>query len=86
MRSEVLDAVKTRLKAMKKIEATGFTDEAKAKAYFEEKELILEDIVKAVEEAVAAQNAETEALKETVKSLRGELKTQATYPRELPRR
>jgi HK97 family phage major capsid protein len=86
MGSEVLDAVKTRLKAMKKIEATGFTDEVKAKAYFEEKELILEDIVKAVEEAVAAQNAETEALKETVKSLRGELKTQATYPRELPRR
>ena len=86
MGTELMAAVKVRLKAMQKIEGTGFTDGAKAKAYFEEKELILEDIVKAVEEAAEAQNAETEALKETMRHLRGELKVQAAYPRELSRR
>ena len=68
MGSEILTAVKTRLKAMQKIEATGFTDEAKAKAYFEEKELADPRGYRAGRGGGgASQDAETEALKETVR-------------------
>jgi HK97 family phage major capsid protein len=86
MGNETLAAVKQKLAAMKKIEATGFTDPAKAAEYFKEKEIILEDIVKALETATAEQGQETEALKSTVKSLRDELKGRAANPRELSRR
>jgi HK97 family phage major capsid protein len=86
MGNETILAVKQKLAAMKKIEATGFTDPAKAADYFREKEIILEDIVKALETAAAEQGAETEALKSTVRSLREELKGQAANPRELSRR
>jgi HK97 family phage major capsid protein len=86
MGNETIFAVKQKLSAMKKIEATGFTDPGKAAEYFQEKEIILEDIVKALEAAAAEQGQETEALKATVKSLREELKGQAANPRELSRR
>jgi HK97 family phage major capsid protein len=86
MGNETIQAVKQKLAAMKKIEAAGFTDPAKAAEYFREKEQILEDIVKALEAATAEQGQETEALKATVKSLREELKGQAASPRELSRR
>jgi HK97 family phage major capsid protein len=79
-------AVKQKLTAMKKIEATGFTDQAKAAEYFKEKEIILEDIVKALEAVTEGQGQETEALKTTVKTLRDELKGKAANPRELSRR
>jgi HK97 family phage major capsid protein len=86
MENEELDAVKKQLTAMKKIELTGFTNTEAATAYFQEKEAILEGIVKTLE-AVGAQGAtETEALKSTVKALRDELKGQAANPRELSRR
>jgi HK97 family phage major capsid protein len=86
MGNETIQAVKQKLAAMKKIEAAGFTDPAKAAEYFREKEIILEDIVKALEAATVEQGQETEALKATVKSLREELKGQAASPRELSRR
>jgi hypothetical protein len=86
MGKEMIAAVKRKLADMKKIEAAGFGDPAKAAEYFTEKEIILEDIVKALEAATDEQGAETEALKSTVKALRGELKGQAANPRELSRR
>ncbi|MDR2177548.1 MAG: phage major capsid protein [Treponema sp.] len=86
MGNEAVMAVKQKLSAMKKIEAAGFADPAKAAEYFKEKEQILEDIVKALEAASAEQGQETEALKATVKSLRDELKGRAANPRELSRR
>jgi HK97 family phage major capsid protein len=78
--------VKQKLAAMKKIEATGFSDPAKAAEYFREKEIILEDIVKALEAVTEGQGQETEALKATVKSLRDGIKAQAANPKELSRR
>jgi hypothetical protein len=79
-------AVKQKLAAMKKIEATGFTDPAKAAEYFKEKEIILEELTKSFEAVAAEQGQETEALKSTVKALREELKGQAASPKELSRR
>jgi len=93
MGNEQLEAVKKQLAVMKKIELTGFTNTETATSYFQEKELILEGIVKTletitVEESghLANQTAEVEALKSTVKVLREEIKGQATSPRELSRR
>ena len=90
---EVLKNIKKKIAEMKRIEGTGFSDPKKATEYFEEKELILEGMVKAIEsiagqEAAAATAAagEVEALKSTVKSLREEIKAQASSPRELSRR
>ncbi|GHU39097.1 hypothetical protein FACS1894190_02330 [Spirochaetia bacterium] len=95
MGKELIAAVKLKLASMQKIEAAGFTDQSKAAgftdqskaaAYFQEKEIILEDIVKTLESVTGAQEQETEALKATVKSLRDELKNKAANPRELSRR
>jgi uncharacterized protein (DUF2267 family) len=86
MSKEIIEAVKQKLAAMQKIEAAGFTDQRKAAAYFQEKEIFLEEIVKTLEAVAEGQAVETEALKATVKSLRDELKGQAANPRELPRR
>jgi HK97 family phage major capsid protein len=86
MGKELIAGIKTKLGAMQKIEATGFTDQSKAAAYFQEKEIILEDICKALETVNDAQEQETEALKSTVKSLRDELKSKAANPCELSRR
>jgi HK97 family phage major capsid protein len=83
---ELLKAIKAKIAAMKKIELTGFTNTETATAYFQEKEIILEDIVKALD-GISNQNpSEVEALKSTVKSLREEIKSQVSAPRELSRR
>jgi HK97 family phage major capsid protein len=86
MGNEVIAGVRRRLAAMKKIEGTGFSDPAKAAEYFQEKEVILEEFVKALESVAEGEEAELEALKTTVKNLRGEIKGQAGNPRELSRR
>ncbi|GHV93105.1 hypothetical protein AGMMS50268_36080 [Spirochaetia bacterium] len=86
MGKELIAAIKAKLAAMKKVEASGFTDQTRAAEYFREKEIILEEIVKTLEGIADGQEAETEALKVTVKGLRDELKTKAAYPKELTRR
>jgi HK97 family phage major capsid protein len=86
MGNEELEAVKKQLAAMKKIELTGFTNTEAATAYFQEKEAILEGIVKTLETVTARETAEVEALKSTVKSLRDSIKERAANPRELSRR
>ena len=93
MGNEQLEAVKKQLSAMKKIEDTGFTNPEKATAYFQEKELILEGIVKTLETITVQETSnvkaaadEVEALKSTVKTLREEIKGQSRNPRELSRR
>jgi len=86
MANETLDAVKNQLTKMKKIELTGFTNTETATAYFQEKEEILEGIVKTLETVTGNQSTQIVALEGTVKSLRDELKTQVRYPKELSRR
>jgi HK97 family phage major capsid protein len=86
MGNEELEAVKKQLAAMRKIELTGFTNTETATAYFQEKEKILEGIVKTLETVTVQGTSEVEALKSTVKALRGELKGQAAGPKELSRR
>ncbi|GHV25596.1 hypothetical protein FACS189498_3960 [Spirochaetia bacterium] len=86
MGNEELEAVKKDLAAMRKIELTGFTNTETATAYFKEKEQILEGVVKSIETVTVQQSAEMEALKNTVKSLRDDLKVRAAYPKELTRR
>jgi HK97 family phage major capsid protein len=86
MGNEELEAVKKQLAAMRKIELTGFTNTETATAYFQEKEKILEGIVKTLETVTVQGASEVEALKSTVKALRGELKGQAAHPKELSRR
>ena len=83
---ELLKAIKTKIAEMKKIELTGFTNTETATAYFQEKEAILEGIVKTLETITVQETSEVEALKSTVKSLREEIKGQAKSPRELTRR
>jgi HK97 family phage major capsid protein len=83
---ELLKAIKKKIADMKKIELTGFTNTETATAYFQEKEAILEGIVKTLETVTVQETAEVEALKGTVKALRDEIKGQASSPRELGRR
>jgi HK97 family phage major capsid protein len=83
---DLLMAIKQKIAEMKKIELTGFTNTETATAYFQEKELILEGIVKTLETVTVQETSEVEALKSTVKSLREEIKGQAKSPRELSRR
>jgi len=83
---ELLKAIKQKIAEMKKIELTGFTNTETATAYFQEKEIILEGIVKTLETITVQETAEVEGLKGTVKALRDELKTQTKYPKELTRR
>jgi len=86
MGNEELEAIKKQLASMKKIELTGFTNTATATAYFQEKEAILEGIVKTLETITVQETGEVEALHKTVKALRDEIKGQASSPRELSRR
>jgi HK97 family phage major capsid protein len=83
---ELLKAIKEKIAAMKKIELTGFTNTETATAYFQEKEIILEGIVKTLETLSVQETSEVEALKSTVKALRDEIKVQAKSPREFSRR
>jgi len=81
-----LKAIKQKIADMKKIELTGFTNTETATAYFQEKEAILEGIVKTLETITVQETGEVEALQKTVKGLREEIKGQAANPRELSRR
>ena len=83
---EILKAINQKIASMKKIELTGFTNTETATAYFQEKEAILEGIVKTLETITVQETGEVEALKNTVKVLREEIKGQASNPRELSRR
>jgi len=83
---ELLKAIRKKIADMRKIELTGFTNTATATEYFQEKEIILEDIVKTLETITVQETSEVEALKGTVKALREEMKGQAKSPRELSRR
>jgi HK97 family phage major capsid protein len=83
---ELLKAIKQKIADMKKIELTGFTNTETATAYFQEKEVILEGIVKTLETITVQETGEVEALHKTVKALRDEIKGQASNPRELTRR
>jgi HK97 family phage major capsid protein len=83
---ELLLAIKQKLATMKKIENTGFTDLAKATAYFQEKEVILEEMARTLESVTSNQTTQIAQLEGTIKSLRDELKTQTKYPKELTRR
>jgi hypothetical protein len=56
MGDEELEAVKKQLAAMKKIEAAGFTNTEIATDYFQEKEAILEGIVKTLETVTVTGN------------------------------
>jgi len=82
----LLKVIKEKIATMKKIELTGFTNTATATAYFQEKEAILEGIVETLETVTVQESGEVEALHKTVKSLREEIKGQASSPRELTRR
>src|SRR5215469_15421087 len=84
--NELLKAIQQKIADMKKIEFTGFTNTETATAYFQEKEMILEGIVKTLETITVQETAEVEALKSTVKALREEIKGQTKNPRELSRR
>jgi HK97 family phage major capsid protein len=83
---ELLKAIKQKIKKKKKIELTGFTNTETATAYFQEKEVILESIVKTLETITVQETSEVDALKSTVKALREEIKGQVSSPRELSRR
>jgi HK97 family phage major capsid protein len=83
---ELLRAIKQKIADMKKIELTGFTNTETATAYFQEKEAILEGIVKTLETISVQESGEVEALKITVKALREEIKGEMSSPRELSRR
>jgi len=83
---ELLKDIRQKLSNMKKIELTGFTNTETATAYFQEKEVILEGIVKTLETITVQETTEVEALKSTIKAMREEIKGQAKSPRELSRR
>ena len=52
---ELLKAIKQKLANMKKIESTGFSDPSKAAEYFQDKEVILEEITKTLESVTSNQ-------------------------------
>jgi HK97 family phage major capsid protein len=84
--NEVLNAIRQKLTDMKKIESTGFTDQARATEYFRDKEVILEEITKTLETLTGNQTTQILALEGTIKEMRKELKGQASRPLELTRR
>ena len=85
MAKELLHALSERLSAMKRVEKAGFTSEEAAAVYFSEKEGILEEVGKALEEVQSGTTIELEAIKGTLKEMRMTLKGQAANPKELTR-
>ena len=81
----LLQGLETRLKAMKRVENTGFTSESEAALYFQEKEGILDDVGKALETVKSATTTEIEAVKATLKEFRDALKSNMANPKELTR-
>jgi HK97 family phage major capsid protein len=80
---ELLKAIQQKLANMKKIDSTGFSDPVKAAEYLKDKEILLEEMAKALESVTSSQSSQIEQLDKTIKELRKELKTQAAYPKEL---
>lgn len=74
-----------RLKEMKRIEETGFSDTEQAKTYFEEKEVFLEDLTQYLKDYTGEQKQELEALKGSIKEMKQSLKGQSHSPRLLER-
>jgi HK97 family phage major capsid protein len=82
----IVQGLMDKIKAMKKIEDTGFSDEKQAKSYFEEKEGFLEEMAKGIREVERFFGAEIEALKSTIGALREQAKEGVSRARELSRR
>jgi len=80
---EELKAIIKKIADMKKIEGTGFSDPTKAAEYFRDKEILLEEMAKALETVATDQTKQIVGLEATVKELRENIKTQAAYPKEL---
>jgi len=59
---ELLKAIRQKLTEMKKIEHTGFSDPAKAAEYFQDKEMLLEEMAKTLETVTANQSSQIAAL------------------------
>ncbi|MCD1653596.1 phage major capsid protein [Treponema zuelzerae] len=85
MGDDLLQALELRLKGMKRVENTGFTNEAEAAGYFQEKEGILDEMGKTLESVKSATGTEIEAVKATLKEFRTMLKSSAANPKELTR-
>jgi HK97 family phage major capsid protein len=86
MGNSAIIELRTKLNGMKRMLPEGFKDEKQAAAYFEEKENILENIVKTIEKIDTASTTETEGIKEAVKSFRDLLKHTTANPQELTRK
>lgn len=74
MSSERIMQLRSEIDRMKKMTPDGFTDEKQAASYFQEKEAMLENIVKTLETVDDAVTTETEGVKDAVKALRESLK------------
>lgn len=85
MGDAMLLALDDKLKGMKRVEKTGFTNEEAAAEYFSEKEGILEALGKNLGEIKNATTTELEALKGTLREMRINLKAQSSSPKELTR-
>lgn len=81
----MLRSLEDKLKTMKRVEKTGFVNEEQAATYFAEKEGILEEIAKALEQVKNTGSTELEAVKATLKDFRDMLKSNAASPKELTR-
>ena len=71
------------IKAMKKIESDGFPDEKIARAYFEEKEEILEEMGGILTDMDEGYSEEMEAVKATIGSMKESIKAEGSSPKTL---
>lgn len=74
MSNERITKLLQTIAAQKKMTPDGFTDEKQAASYFAEKEVLLEDIGKALESITDATTTETESVKDAIKTLRESIK------------
>ena len=86
MSSERIAKLREEIDRMKKMTPEGFTDEKQAASYFQEKEQMIENIVKTLETVDDAVTTETEGVKEAVKSLRESMKHLEKGARQLTRK
>jgi len=85
MGDAMLLALDDKLKGMKRVEKTGFTNEETAAEYFAEKEGILDEVGKALSVIKDATTTAFVALKGMLKEMRLNLKGHAANPKELTR-
>ena len=71
------------IKAMKKIESDGFPDEKIARAYFEEKEEILEEMGGILTDMDTGYSEELEAVKATIGSMKESIRAEGSNPKTL---